>query len=263
MIKAIAIDLDGTLLNQNHTIEPNTLQIIQVLRKKGILVGIATGRPYFNIDFDSIVLEDTFDFCICNNGAECYDFKNNTTHYQHQLSSKTVNHIYQKYKHFGGVPIITDDNVMYPEQKNEFIQMLPDSVDINYDFFHEVLKKDQFKMIYNVTPTQQDQMIEYYSSNPHLEYRAIISQHNLVEFVHPNLSKVSGLEWIAKNHHLTLADFLAMGDSGNDIEMIRECGIGVAMGNALDFVKDAADHITNSNIDNGVYTYLSSLPILG
>ena len=66
------------------------------------------------------------------------------------------------------------------------------------------------------------------------------------------INKAKGLKTVCEKLHITMDDVMAVGDSLNDISMIKEAGFGVAMGNAQDIVKKAADAVTSSNEENGV-----------
>lgn len=80
---------------------------------------------------------------------------------------------------------------------------------------------------------------------------AVWSSASAMEITHPDATKGQGLAQICWILGLSLSQVMAMGDSGNDITMLRQAGLGVAMGNAPDFVKQAADVVTESNENDG------------
>jgi hydroxymethylpyrimidine pyrophosphatase-like HAD family hydrolase len=75
-------------------------------------------------------------------------------------------------------------------------------------------------------------------------------------FVHKDAGKLATLKVIAEMEHISLAEIAAFGDDYPDMEMLKECGIGVAMGNGLDEVKAIADHVCQSNDDDGVAKWI-------
>lgn len=79
-----------------------------------------------------------------------------------------------------------------------------------------------------------------------------------VEVGSPFASKAQGLHTLLRHLNLTLTDVIAVGDAENDVEMLRIAGLGVAMGNASDRVKDAADQVIQSNIGAGLAQFLNS-----
>ena len=85
------------------------------------------------------------------------------------------------------------------------------------------------------------------------------SSFDLLEFLHPEVSKVNALKAIAQDLGITPAEIVAIGDNHNDIGMIGYAGLGVAMGNAHEEVKAAADYVTLSNTEEGVAVVIEKL----
>ena len=85
------------------------------------------------------------------------------------------------------------------------------------------------------------------------------SSFDLLEFLHPAVSKVNALKAIATDLGIAPAEIVAIGDNHNDIGMIRYAGLGIAMGNAHDEVKAAADLVTLSNAEEGVAVVIEKL----
>ncbi len=85
------------------------------------------------------------------------------------------------------------------------------------------------------------------------------SSFDLLEFLHPAVSKVNALKTIATDLGIAPAEIVAIGDNHNDIGMIRYAGLGIAMGNAHDEVKAAADFVTLSNAEEGVAVVIEKL----
>lgn len=73
-----------------------------------------------------------------------------------------------------------------------------------------------------------------------------------LEIMLPGITKGSGLHWLSELLHIELSDIMAFGDGENDIDMLQEAGIGIAMGNAMDIVKQAADVVTGGNDEEGI-----------
>ena len=92
---------------------------------------------------------------------------------------------------------------------------------------------------------------------PHLEI--VLSDPFFIEVTPPGIHKGRALEAIAARLHISLAETAAIGDSANDLPMLTRAGVGVAMGNAPEAVKQAADVITKTNDEDGVAYFLSSL----
>jgi Cof subfamily protein (haloacid dehalogenase superfamily) len=89
--------------------------------------------------------------------------------------------------------------------------------------------------------TKYEDMLHITRSKPHF-----------LEIMHPEADKAKALEIIAKHYGIERHEVMAIGDSYNDIEMLEWAGLGIAMGNAFETVKDAADFVTASNEEEGV-----------
>jgi hypothetical protein len=76
---------------------------------------------------------------------------------------------------------------------------------------------------------------------------------NVVEFVPKGTSKATGIEWLCNYLHVDKADTYAVGDSVNDLDMLRYAGHGIAMGNATEPTKAAAEYVTTDIHDDGIY----------
>ena len=85
---------------------------------------------------------------------------------------------------------------------------------------------------------------------------------NVVEFVPKGFSKATGIKWLCDYLKLDMADTYALGDSVNDLEMLQTVGHGIAMGNATDVVKKAAEYVTDSLFEAGVYNALSHYDLI-
>lgn len=87
----------------------------------------------------------------------------------------------------------------------------------------------------------------------------VSSGHGSIDLIHRDVSKATGLARLGARLGIDPADMLAFGDGGNDLSMLEFVGTGVAMANAPDNVKQAADAMTGSNDDAGVLTYLEGV----
>ena len=101
-----------------------------------------------------------------------------------------------------------------------------------------------------------DTIAAFHQAHPHDDFKGVRSTPNLYEFMNPNISKSHGIETIVKAHGWSMEQVLVFGDEMNDFEMIRDCGIGVCMGNGNPQLKALADAITGSNDEDGIAQYL-------
>ena len=124
------------------------------------------------------------------------------------------------------------------------------------------VKTPQSKIVLSTAPEKMESIEEFYSKNLSEKYRAFKSQADMFEFVNPKLSKVYGIEEYCWEYGYTLDEVIAFGDTTNDLEMIKECGVGVCMCNGTDDVKVAADIITERSNDEDGLAYVIERELL-
>ncbi len=97
-----------------------------------------------------------------------------------------------------------------------------------------------------------DNIINHVPEELKEKYNVVRSATYYLEFVNKEVDKARGIEIIARKKGLTKQEIMTIGDEGNDYLMVKEAGLGIAMGNARQKVKDVAKYITKSNANNGV-----------
>ena len=259
MTKIIVSDLDGTLLNGDIKVSDKTQTLIKKLRNEGYIFGVATGRPLFSVLSSVSNAKALFDFAICNNGGDIHDFSDHTTHHHMPLKGETVLEIVEQYRPLGANPILYLEGQMVTERPDEYNHRIRNMLDIVFvgDIVPRI-EKEHAKVIFSATPEVVEKMQAYYQAHPSSDYKMFKSQKELVEFTNPKINKEMGLEWYCAKHGYSLDQVLSFGDNDNDYEMVKAAGVGVAVDNATDYVKSVADHITKSNVEDGVYHFLTS-----
>lgn len=258
MIKSIALDLDGTLLNSRKEISKKNIDILRQLYKNGIEVLIVTGRSYSATKevIRKLGLPIT---AICYNGAKVIDTKDEKTLLEEPLSEEIVKIL---------IKISRENNIHLNLYQNEewFVENKSnwqtkyykenigiDAVEINFDkFFNLLMTKALFvDERYNLEKVEQE-ILKKIGEVVHLTY----SQEKYLEILNKKVNKGKSLEKILKLKNLTLETCVAFGDANNDKEMLEMVGYGVAMGNAEDDLKKIAKYVTSSNDHDGVYEFL-------
>lgn len=256
-MKVIVSDLDGTLLNHEVRVTENTHEILQMLRKQGYKIGVATGRPLFSAKASVPHLEEEFDFAVTNNGGNVYDFAKKTEHEQYPLSGELVLEIIERFRPLGANPILYLDGKMVTEREDHYNKKIRNMLDMEFvDDMKKQVRESHAKIIFSATPEVVEKMQAYNASHPDSRYNMFKSQTELVEFVDPRVNKEVGIEYYCQEYGIELSEVMAFGDNDNDYEMVKAAGVGVAVKNATDKVKSVADYITESNQDEGVYRFL-------
>lgn len=253
MKKLFVTDLDGTLLNDDSKISPNTLYAIKTLREQGHRFGIATGRPYPSAKATIPDMEALFDFGIFNNGANVYDFSDGEIKDQYPLSREVIEDILAIYRPMGGNPIIFDGNTMCCDFRDAYTESITSFLDVRFQDVTPFLEDTHEKIIFSAFGDTMDRMEAHALSNPSPIYNAFKSQKELLEFTDPRINKWNGLGYYLDKHKLSSEHVISFGDANNDKELVEECINGYAMANATDLVKSVASAITRSNHDEGVY----------
>ncbi len=255
MIKAIFFDIDGTLLSfRTHQVSPGTIEAFDSLRRNGIYTFIASGRPPKLI----APMPIQFDGAITMNGGYCH----------------VGNHVVLDN------PLHPDDTahwLRYVEEHN-IVTMLFGSHEIcvnRIDAAAEKLRNQlEFAMppllsIEEMTQRQAYQFIAMMPQQRDAEVLQLLPHCRLPRW-HPafsdlipaNSSKAEGIEAVVRHLGIRREETIAIGDGANDIEMLDYAGIGVAMGNASDEVKQHADYVTTDADHEGIYQALKALKVI-
>lgn len=259
-VKIILCDIDGTLLNSEGKVTPLTIEAIRKVREKGILFGIATGRSLAGVKhlvYDWGIGEYC-DILMGFNGGTYIDKALDKKGTAFLLDGETISRILEEYKDFDYIPGIYDEDTFHALKDGPIPRRIATGNKIEFivDDFAKYKEVGANKMLGTGEPHVINQLEAYYAEHPGVGFRAMRSTPNLFEFINPELSKTKGIEIIAANHGLTLENVCVFGDERNDLEMIRDCGVGVCMANGNPIVKEVADYITLSNNEDGIAAFI-------
>jgi Cof subfamily protein (haloacid dehalogenase superfamily) len=261
--QVVVADIDGTLINQDKQLTDVTKSAIEMIKQKGILFGIATGRPIRSVSklLKKFGIYEYVDFMVCSNGAEIIDLKTQEVQITYQLTKRDVLNIIDFMKPTGINYCIYDQDKMYTNEINSIVSylsglnMLEPVVTRPIDLPIETTNK----VIFTIYPEDILKLNQHMISFQSKEYRAFFTQPELFEFVDARISKAIGIESFVSQKNIPMSRVVAFGDADNDKEMIIESGLGVAMSNARDTLKAVADDIAKSNEQDGVASYLFCL----
>jgi Cof subfamily protein (haloacid dehalogenase superfamily) len=251
----IALDLDGTLLRCDFSISPRTLQALQSCAKKGMKVIIATARPPRTI---SAMLPAGFPEgpWICYSGAEIYARGERIM--QNALAPVLAKEIIKVIE-----SCAPETTISFEMDDRLFINRPLDSPWIHtvVTDLVAVIDKPVAKVLFDTSNVNDSA-----SLCAHLPGDCKIIAFNegpihLAEIVANEVSKVGALKLLVARAGHTMKEVIAFGDGDGDgdIEMLSQCGLGIAMGNASEAVKAAANWITASNDEDGVAVALEQL----
>lgn len=262
-IKLICIDMDGTLLKNEHEVSQEDQCAIKHAVEQGVHVAITTGRVYrfAKLYADQIGLTTPI---IASNGAFIGDI-NGEPIYCNPLEGEDIRYFLEKTTEKGllsyfaaNFGIISTVELPEPNSYKRLNQTLKPEQQIRFDqlgSIDEMIAKYPNEVLKGVCLADDLMLLnqvkeEIKAHCPHLE--VVSSWKNNFEVMKKGSSKGEAVKQLAEFYHLTPSEVMCMGDSENDLSMIQFAGIGVAMGNAIDLVKEAADFVTRSNEDAGV-----------
>lgn len=230
--KLIALDMDGTLLNEQGAISEENSLAIQEAQAKGIHVVLSTGRSILTCKNYAKSL-NLSSYLVTVNGSEIWDCSGNL-HERNILHAEYIQMMWEwantNKTYFWA---ISTDKVWRNQMPDDLFahQWLKFGFDIADDSLRETI-------------------LQRLLSNQHLEVSN--SSPTNIEINAAGVNKANGLLHVCSKLRISMDEVIAMGDSLNDIEMIKAAGCGVAMGNAQNEVKKAADWITDTNEEDGV-----------
>lgn len=260
-VKIILCDLDGTLLNSEKIVTPRTIEAIKKVREQGILFGIATGRTLAGVKYliEDWGIKPYCDILMGFNGGLYIDYNLNKEGMHYMLEPEALCQALKDYEQFDYNPSIYDGMTMHCIRDDERVRNIAkgNRLELIIDDLGEYKKKGANKMLGVADPETINKMEAYSRQNPPTLYRCVRSTPVLFEFVNPQLSKTKGIEIIAANHGCTLENVCVFGDELNDLEMIRDCGVGVCMENGNPLVKEVANYVTGHNDKDGIADFIN------
>lgn len=232
-VDLIAIDMDGTLLDNEGNVSEQNKQAIQKAKNLGIDVVLSTGRPFqFSYDYAKSLGLDTY--LIAVNGAQIWSMDQELLT-QVTFSSEQAKSLWE----FGN--------------KHHIYMWMVAAEEM---FRHSSRPKDfsDFQWIKvgfgKLTETSYHAVLDHLASYSDLEVSS--SSESNIEVNALGVNKAAALKYLCELSQINIQNTVSIGDNLNDLKMIEAAGFGVAMGNSRKEVKDKADYITLKNTENGV-----------
>lgn len=256
--KMVFSDMDGTLLWKGVRISVENSAAIRKIVEKGVDFVICTGRGVFGVEphLRELELIGRKGYVICQNGASVYDLRDMSLVLKQSFSPALVKPIVDFAHAVGGVEVFYyDDRNFMCEYASESVSAYCRVMKTEPQYLSDPMEyKGEFtKCLFSGKREQLEKLKAYAEEQLAEEVNVFYSSDCYLEFVKKGVSKGSALAAAAKDAGVALADTIAIGDSENDLSMILEAGLGVAMANAEEHIKAAADYITERNAEeNGV-----------
>ncbi|MCF0115003.1 MAG: HAD-IIB family hydrolase [Erysipelotrichaceae bacterium] len=252
--KVMVADIDNTMTARGQSLSQNAREAIHKLREQGCYVGMASGRPIFQI-WPSIKEWgfDEFDFLIGLNGASLWDGLTNETYNYFMLSPEAVKLSMELMRPFKTSPstfegesqIYLYDDWAYREFKARAL------IDVTLETDEEVFcGKERDKIMYRMAAEDMPKVEEWLAQHPSDMFDTYKTQPTLMEFCPKNCQKWYGVEQFCKLHGIKPEEVIAFGDTTNDNTMVENAGLGVCLLNGSDDTKALADVITEHTCED-------------
>lgn len=262
MRKAIFIDVDGTLRNDNKKITERTLITLKKVKELGYEPILCTGRP---CDYAEKLNQEIngSQYIIYNNGAGIYDGGNKNILYENPMNTESILALYS-FANIENIRFILACNgtryvnrIKHPDEEILFDLPLESFLIKNKPIAVTIASSD-----FDIVKNMKNQIDNVKSIKIINQHKSLVDSNFpregtiYYDIVDENSSKGEAIKHFCEIFNISKENRIAIGDDYNDISMFNECGFKVAMGNALPGIKEIADYVTNDNNNDGVANFL-------
>ena len=265
--KLIALDIDDTLLNRKKELSPLTRSALIKAQKNGILVAIASGRLPYGVRPYAEALE-IFSFSgyyMGFNGGAIMNSRNELIGAGY-LDNKYIRPVYDILRPSNATTMVHKGDIIYADSKvNDYTHIESDVIGLPLNVVDDLpsfIDWDIPKFLVSGEPEELKELEGKLISALGDEVDIYLSMPWFLEVMPKGVNKGTGLQIICDDAGIDISRAIAFGDGCNDIFMIKDAGLGIAMGNAEQAVKDAADMITDDCDNQGIVTALEKLGII-
>lgn len=259
-IKLIAIDFDGTFLDDDHF--KKDLSLVDKIRKANISQEIvfASGRGTYGIIelLNKLGIKDMVRYVIGHNGAQIYDLKNEKSIYEKKIDTKTYLEISNFILDKGYINPIAMHNweCLYTLNYDKIVEienLVNFTTSLSIKKLEELKNTEELKLMIFTYPNQIDDIYNLIDENFKNSINQARSGKEIIEITSKGVSKASALRYLCNKLGISMKEVLAFGNAENDLEMIQEVGYGYAMKNSDKHLLSVAKNFTKyTNNENGV-----------
>ncbi|GAE14753.1 5-amino-6-(5-phospho-D-ribitylamino)uracil phosphatase YcsE [Bacteroides pyogenes] len=266
--RMIVLDLDGTLTNSRKEITPRNRETLMRIQKQGIRLALASGRPTYGIKplADELSMREHGGFILSYNGGEIIDWATGELIHAKLLPNDVIPILYQSARAHGlsilgyhGNHVLTEHPDDEYVKKEAWLNKMPIRATAN---FLADLPLPTPKCLIVGDPKKLISVESELSVQLQGEINVFRSEPYFLELVPQGIDKARSLAVLLEKIGMTREELIAIGDGYNDLSMIQFAGMGIAMGNAQEPVKKAADYITLTNDEDGVSAAIEKFCLL-
>ena len=274
-IKAIALDIDGTLTNDEKRITPRTKEALLAAARAGITLILASGRPAHGLRVlaHELELDRYHGMLVAYNGSQVRDATSGELLFNQAIPVEEARAVLEHLRGFDVIPMLVDADRLYIEDAyrctiyhkgapKNIVKYERDACGLRIHEVHSLLDwciTPQNKILTAGTDTYLSEHHEAMAAPFVDKLSCMFTADFYFEFTAQGIDKARALSVALPERGIDPSELVAFGDGQNDIPMLRLAGVGVAMANATDEVKGAADMVTLSNNEDGIAAALEEL----
>lgn len=270
-IKLIASDLDGTIIDRNHNIAEENIEAIKKIHYKNIPFVICTGKSYSVSK--SVCEKFKASYGVFGNGTQIIDFKNNKELLKNVLSKKDLLYIvtlakrYNYHIHLYTESEVITEKLTYMDLRNFILKSQTSDTTLNFITAENMLEyvNSNELNVFSAVITTEESISDFenlLSTNQNIESTLIrkrgIYKDTIInkEYEYLNISpthinKNEALNFLSKYLNIPRENMMALGDNLNDLEMVKNSGIGIAIGNSYKELEQVATYTTKKDVSHG------------
>lgn len=258
MYKLIAIDMDGTLLNSKKELTKETKDALIAARKKGVYIVLASGRPTEGIMsfVNELELNSDDDYVLSYNGCLVQKTKSKEIISNTTLTGKELKYLYGISKELNlNIHAFSEKRglITPKHSKYTYVEAELNGIDISIVDFDTVPDDEIIVKVMMIDePSILDAGMKHLPKEVYDIFSIAKSTPYFLEFFNKESNKFVGVSKLAEYLGIKNEEVITIGDAMNDFPMIEQAGLGIAMGNAVDKIKEVSKYITDTNDNNGV-----------
>lgn len=255
--KMIVLDLDDTLLQDDGTISTGNKQALMAAQEAGVKVVLASGRPTYAMRAlaEELELERYGSYILSFNGAKIINWKTQEEPFSSTLTPEMAHTLYHLSVEEGvsaltyvGDEIVTASANAYTTIESDITGMKI----VEVESFVDAVQVPVVKVLMVADPERLVEVEKKLKEKMAGQLNVMRSKPFFLEFTEDGVNKGTSLNHLIQTLGIERSEVIAMGDGYNDVAMIEFAGLGVAMGNAPEEIKQLADYVTDTNMNDGV-----------